>query len=57
MAHQISDECISCGSCESECPVNAISGAVKQPHRIDADKCIKCGACKTACKFGAVVGL
>ena len=25
MAHVISDECVSCGACESECPVGAIS--------------------------------
>ena len=29
MAHVISDECVSCGACESECPVGAISmGAI-----------------------------
>ena len=53
----IAEKCKGCTACARKCPVNAISGAVKQPHRIDADKCIKCGACKTACKFGAVVGL
>ncbi|KAA3384409.1 4Fe-4S binding protein, partial [Akkermansia muciniphila] len=25
MAYVISDECISCGACEAECPVSAIS--------------------------------
>ena len=30
MAHVISDECVSCGSCEGECPVGAISeGSLK----------------------------
>ena len=34
--------------------LGAITGAVKEPHVIDADKCIKCGQCKTVCRFGAV---
>ena len=43
--------------CAKKCPVDAITGSLKQPHVIDADKCIKCGACKAACKFGAIVGI
>ena len=43
--------------CAKGCPVGAISGEIKKPHKIDADKCIKCGACKAKCKFGAVKGL
>ena len=49
------EKCIGCISCARNCPVNCISGAVKQVHTIDQTKCIKCGACMTRCKFGAVV--
>ena len=36
MAHVISDECVSCGSCEAECPVGAISEGDGK-YEIDAD--------------------
>ena len=32
MAHVISDECVSCGACESECPVGAISMGADHMH-------------------------
>ncbi|HHW45840.1 MAG TPA: NADH-quinone oxidoreductase subunit NuoF [Clostridiales bacterium] len=48
-------KCKRCTACKRACPVQAIEGAVKQPHVIDQSKCIKCGACYEACKFGAVV--
>ncbi|MBQ4577111.1 MAG: 4Fe-4S binding protein, partial [Firmicutes bacterium] len=37
------------------CPVGAITGAVKQQHVIDTEKCIKCGKCEENCNFGAIV--
>ena len=36
MAHVISDECVSCGTCEGECPVGAISEGDGK-YEIDAD--------------------
>ena len=53
----IADKCKGCTACARKCPVNAISGTVKQPHVIDIEKCIKCGACKATCKFDAIKGL
>ncbi len=50
----IPDKCIGCTACARKCPVNCISGAVKQVHVIDQEKCIKCGACYQTCKFGAI---
>ena len=52
LAYKISDECISCGACASECPVDAISEGDGK-YVIDADKCIECGACADACPVGA----
>ena len=49
------EKCRGCTACARKCPVDAISGAVKQPHTIDTQKCIKCGVCMSTCRFGAVV--
>ncbi len=48
MAYVISDTCISCGACESECPTGAISAGDEQ-YIIDAETCIDCGACEPVC--------
>ena len=41
MAYMITDECISCGACEPECPVGAISEG-DTAYIIDPDKCVEC---------------
>ena len=53
MAYKISDECISCGACSNECPVDAISAGDNQ-YNIDPAVCIDCGACSTACPVDAI---
>jgi ferredoxin len=48
MAYKVGDACVNCGTCESECAVEAISE--KDGKRwIDAEKCVSCGACASAC--------
>jgi NADH-quinone oxidoreductase subunit F len=48
------DKCTGCTLCAKKCPVEAISGTVKEPHHIDQKICIKCGLCYNVCKFEAV---
>ena len=48
MAYVISDECVSCGTCESECPQG------DDHYVIDADSCMDCGTCADACPTGAI---
>ena len=51
----ITKQCVGCTICAKKCPVNAISGKVKEVHHIDQTLCTKCGICKDVCKFDAVV--
>ena len=41
MAYKITDECISCGACEPECPNTAITEG-ETTYVIDAEKCREC---------------
>ena len=52
MAYLIHDNCISCGACEPEGPVSAISQGDTQ-YVIDASACIDCGACASVCPVDA----
>lgn len=53
MAYVISDDCISCGTCQGECPVEAISQG-DEHFVIDAAKCQDCGACAAVCPVEAI---
>ena len=54
MAYVINDECISCGACVGECPVEAISEGDGK-YVINAVECLGCGACAGVCPVGAPV--
>jgi len=53
MAYMITERCVKCGACESECPNCAIMEEEKQ-FKIDAAKCVQCGACICVCPNDAI---
>ncbi len=53
MAYIITDECISCGACEPECPNLAISEG-EIIYIIDPDKCTECVGSYEASKCAGV---
>ncbi len=54
MAYKINDECTNCGSCEPECPVEAIKEKDNKIRVIDASLCTSCGACADVCPVEAI---
>ena len=53
----ITDDCIGCTKCKINCPVDCITGTVKQLHTIDTSACIKCGICKNVCPVDAIISI
>ena len=52
MAYVISDDCIACGTCIDECPVEAIfEGDI---YSINPDVCTDCGTCADVCPSEAI---
>jgi ferredoxin len=52
--HMITEECISCGACEPECPNEAIS-AGDDIYVIDPDKCDDCETCVEVCPVDCII--
>ena len=52
MAYKINDNCISCGACAAQCPVQCISQGDSK-YQIDESVCISCGTCAGVCPVSA----
>lgn len=53
MAFLITERCVKCGACESECPNMAIVEEEKK-FSIDYKKCLQCGNCIDVCPNKAI---
>ena len=52
--YKVTDGCVNCSACDSECPVEANSE--KDGKRwIDPAKCVSCGACVPSCPTDSIV--
>lgn len=54
MAHKIDQNiCISCGTCDVECPFGAVLISPEGKFSIDTEKCRDCGVCANVCPVDA----
>lgn len=48
------DECVQCGGCMADCPVNALqAGAGGYPYCVES-VCVRCGLCIETCPVMAI---
>lgn len=59
MAYRITEDCIACGVCESECPEGAISPGNSNTniYIIAPNLCTDCAACAEVCPVDACIPL
>jgi len=55
MAHKISDDCVSCGTCADLCPEGAVTEG-KGKYEVNSVKCKDCGECEDTCRESAIRG-
>ena len=53
MAYVIGNDCIACGTCIDECPVEAIAEGDSH-YEINPDVCVECGTCASVCPTEAI---
>lgn len=53
-AQVIKAECVACGNCVQECPINAIRVVAGVFAEVDESKCIGCGRCEKVCPASVI---
>lgn len=51
---QITNNCVGCHNCYSECPMQAIDW-LGNKYEIDQDKCVQCGLCAKVCHTASII--
>jgi len=54
LPHRITDDCVACGTCVDECPVDAIKEG-DPIYEIDPEACVDCGSCAEVCPNDAII--
>lgn len=52
--YQITNNCVCCHNCATECPMQAID-FVGCKYEIDQDKCVECGLCAKVCHTASII--
>lgn len=50
----IGKECVACGNCTNNCPLNAIEIYKGKYAKVDKDKCVGCGKCHKVCPASVI---
>jgi NADH:ubiquinone oxidoreductase subunit F (NADH-binding)/NAD-dependent dihydropyrimidine dehydrogenase PreA subunit len=54
LRYEVNERCVGCTRCLQHCPVDCITGAIRERHYIDSEKCIRCGECFNNCPVDAI---
>ena len=54
MAHYINSECVGCGVCAANCPMQAIYTSDNYHYEVKPEECIDCAVCESVCPTGAI---
>ncbi|WP_139904476.1 4Fe-4S dicluster-binding protein [Clostridium thermarum] len=48
-AKVLKDQCVACGTCEAECPIEAIKVVAGVFAEVDEGRCVGCSKCEKVC--------